>query len=126
MRSIMDCLALNIKNSRKKLGLTQSELAQKAGISLIFLQGIEAGRKWVSPQTTQVLAQALQTSESKLFENCFENSSLPKKSAKRIKKANLDHIPDDVFNALATTCKEEGWKWEAIRWIIKGYENHKQ
>jgi transcriptional regulator with XRE-family HTH domain len=122
MASIVDCLAENIKKIREHQGFTQAQLAQSAGISLIFLQGIEAKRKWVSPTTTKALAQALNVTENKLFENCFEAKSAPSASLKRLRKPKLDHVPSDIYNALATTCCKPSWKWEAIRWIIQGYE----
>jgi transcriptional regulator with XRE-family HTH domain len=120
MDSITKCLAHNLRSLRKKKNLTQSELAAKAGISLIFLQGIEAERKWVSPATTQVLAKALDVSESKLFENCFE----PKAALKEVKRhqLQLEHVPDDVYYALATTCRKDAWKWEVFRWVLEGFE----
>lgn len=119
MGSIQSCLAGNIRRLRKEQNLTQSELAEKAGISLIFLQGIETEKKWISPQTVSSLAQALNVSQSKLFENCLPDGSRVK--VKRIGRASLDHIPDDIFNALATTCKHPSWKWEFFRWIIDGH-----
>jgi transcriptional regulator with XRE-family HTH domain len=123
MESITKCLATNIRNLRKEKNLTQTELAEKAGISLIFLQGIESERKWVSPATAKVLAKALEVNESKLFENCFEKkraslSSHPRKSGNK----PLEHLPEDIMQALMTTCRHPEWKWEAIRWIIQGYE----
>ncbi len=135
--TITKCLATNIRNLRKQSGLTQSELAGKSGISLIFLQAIEAERKWISPATVHAIAQALEVHESRLFEHCFEReshtaleshaSALGQKKSqeekkKRFKKANFDHIPDDIFNALATTCMHQSWKWEFLRWVIRGFE----
>jgi transcriptional regulator with XRE-family HTH domain len=127
MESITKCLATNIRNFRKELDLTQSELAEKAGISLIFLQGIESEKKWVSPMTAKVLAKALEVHESKLFENCFEKKNhrplaYPLKKQKKISRiVKLNHIPDDIFLALSTTCRHPQWKWELFRWILEGY-----
>lgn len=131
MREITKCLGENVKSSRKKLGLTQAELANKAGISLIFLQGIEAGRKWISPTTTKTLARALHLTESQLFENCFDQKTSPtgsktKKLNTQKKAVSLDHIPDDILRALATTCKHSAWNWEAFRWLIKGFQHHRK
>jgi len=111
LESITKCLETNIKNLRKLRGMTQTDLADKAQISLIFLQGIEAERKWISPATIKSLADALKVSESKLFENCFEKES-PK----------MSHIPEDIFLALSTTCRHPQWKWETFRWILEGYK----
>lgn len=35
----------NLKNARKKIGLTQQQLADKLGISLVYYQKIEAGSR---------------------------------------------------------------------------------
>lgn len=119
MGSITACLAANIKELRKEKGLTQSELAAKAGISLIFLQGIECERKWISPSTAAAIAKALGVPQSRLFE--LHPSLKKARKMRRIKRASLDHIPDDIFNALATTCRHPSWQWEVIRWILDGY-----
>ena len=115
MESITKCLATNIKNLRKLRGMTQQELADKAQISLIFLQAIESERKWISPATIKALADSLKVTESKLFENCFENAA-----PSGMQRWN--HIPEDIILALSTTCKHPQWKWEVFRWIIEGYK----
>ena len=40
-------ISLEIKNSRKKLGLTQVEFAKRAGIGLRFLRELERGKTTV-------------------------------------------------------------------------------
>lgn len=134
MGSIIDCLAGNVKRMREGRGLTQAELAKAAGISLVFLQSIEARRKWVSPDTAKSLARALEVTEPELFENCFEEDGSPaglrslKKSGargrrvRRLRNATLEHVPDDIYNHLATTCRDKRWKWEVLRWLLEGHE----
>jgi transcriptional regulator with XRE-family HTH domain len=121
METVAECLAANIKKLREEHAMTQTQLAEKARISLVFLQGIESRKKWISPTTINNIARALHVSESRLFENCFAKKTEGKIS-KRLRGPKLDHIPDDIFNALATTCRKSSWKWESIRWIIEGYE----
>ena len=121
MESIVDCLATNIRNLRKKKRLTQGELAKKSQISLVFLQGIEAKRKWLSPETAKSLATALQVTEAQLFKDCFEDAKIGKGKIK-VKNLKLDHIPTDIIYSLSTTCLAASWKWESIRWILQGFE----
>lgn len=121
--SITACLAENIRTLRKEKGFTQSELAEKAHISVIFLQGIESEKKWISPATVAALAKALGVSQARLFKNCFEERE--KEKMKRLPRANFDHIPNDIFNALANDCKNKDWRWEALRWILEGYQRSK-
>lgn len=125
MDSIADCLATNIRTLRKQRGLTQGELAKKSQISLVFLQGIESKKKWLSPDTARSLAKALGVYEAELFKDCFKEHRI---SAKKIliKKPKLDHIPQDILYALSTTCVAASWKWETIRWIIQGFERDNQ
>jgi transcriptional regulator with XRE-family HTH domain len=121
VENITKCLANNIKKLRKENDLTQGELADLAGISLVFLQGIESEKKWISPSTVSAIASALQVEESKLFENCQQRgfSFAPKKFSRQ--KPKLEHVPDDVFYALLTVCRHPEWKWETFRWILEGY-----
>lgn len=121
--SIAACLAANIKRMRKEKQMTQSELAERAGISLIFLQGIEAERKWISPATSAAIAQAFNTTEAQLFAECFETARpRTKAKPKKISRTQLDHIPEDIVYALATTCRHPKWQWQVFRWILQGYE----
>jgi len=60
-------LSLNIKNQRELLGLTQENLAEKAGISSNMLRDIEGCRTWVSDTTLMNIASALKTDIYRLF-----------------------------------------------------------
>jgi len=52
-------LGMNIKRFRVNSGLSQEELAEKAGISVPFLGAIERGEKWPSPSNLAGIAQGL-------------------------------------------------------------------
>jgi transcriptional regulator with XRE-family HTH domain len=52
-------LSGNIKKERKKLGLTQEKLAEKANLSSQTINDIEGCRMWVSDKTMSKLAQVL-------------------------------------------------------------------
>jgi transcriptional regulator with XRE-family HTH domain len=47
-RQIQELLARNIKEARRKLGISQMELAKRADISAGHMNDIEACRRWVS------------------------------------------------------------------------------
>jgi transcriptional regulator with XRE-family HTH domain len=64
---ILETLGRNARAFRQTRGLTQQALAERAGISLVFLQGIEAGKKWVSAETISALARSLGVRETELF-----------------------------------------------------------
>ena len=55
--------SLNIRERREQLGISQKELAEKAGISQSFLCDIEKGRCKPSIDTAVKLAQVLDVSD---------------------------------------------------------------
>ena len=59
MTNIRKILAENIKEKRKKKGLTQEKLAEKAGISLQYLAMLELAHKFPSGEMLERLANAL-------------------------------------------------------------------
>ena len=59
---------MNIKERREQLGISQKELAEKAGISQSFLCDIEQGRSKPSIDTAIKISQVLNVSDIKFFE----------------------------------------------------------
>lgn len=59
-------LGNNIKKQRKKMGLTQQELADRAGISLNFMGKIEVAFSKPALDTLIILAEKLGTTVSEL------------------------------------------------------------
>ncbi len=59
-------LATNVSNSRKKLGLSQEALAEKANVSLSTIQRIEKGTVKPRPFTMKILAETLDLDLSEL------------------------------------------------------------
>jgi transcriptional regulator with XRE-family HTH domain len=60
-------LGLKIKNSRLNLGMTQLNLAEKAGISVSFLSFLESGKRKGSLETYFQIAASLGTDLSDLL-----------------------------------------------------------
>ena len=56
---VQGILARNIKTARAKLGISQHTLAEKADLSDGHINDIEQGRKWVSADALERLADAL-------------------------------------------------------------------
>jgi transcriptional regulator with XRE-family HTH domain len=52
-------VSLNIKRFRINAGLSQEDLAEKAGISVPYLGALERGEKWPGPDTFAGIAQGL-------------------------------------------------------------------
>lgn len=55
-------IADNIREERKRLGLTQAELAERADISIDTIKSVEGGRRAMSLDTYLNIVQALETS----------------------------------------------------------------
>ena len=66
---IYETIAINIKENRKKAGLTQAELADLAGFSHEFIRRIEAphAKKYFSIDTLVQIAKALDIKIEELF-----------------------------------------------------------
>lgn len=61
-------MAYKVKERREELGMSQTELCQKAGVSRQTLSGIEAGKVAnVTVKTLQKLAKALSCRVSDIF-----------------------------------------------------------
>ena len=61
-------MAYKIAKYRKKKGMTQTELAQKSGVSRAILSGLESGRITVTTTETLLkIAKALECSVSDIF-----------------------------------------------------------
>jgi len=65
--NIRDILARNIKENRRKNGLSQDKLAEKAGISTPFVAMIEVSRKFPTPDVLDRIAAALNIKTWQLF-----------------------------------------------------------
>ena len=68
MVSIREILALNLKEYRRKSGLTQEKLAEKAGISANYLSMVEISRKFPTPEMLDRLAETLNIQTFQLFD----------------------------------------------------------
>ena len=60
-------LAKNIRRIRRKLNISQMELALKADVSIAFINSIENKQKWVSAKTLSKLTEALDIEPYELF-----------------------------------------------------------
>ncbi len=61
-------LGARIKELRKRSGLSQDQLAEKAGIEAKYLSRIEVGKRYPSLETLEHIADSLQTEMKDLFD----------------------------------------------------------
>ena len=67
MVNLREILAHNLKENRKKCGLSQAKLAEKANITTQYIAMIEVSRKFPSPEMLERIAQALDIKSHELF-----------------------------------------------------------
>ena len=60
-------MAANLKENRRKLGLTQDGLAEKAGVSTHYIAMIETCKKYPKPDMLEKIAKTLEIEAYKLF-----------------------------------------------------------
>jgi transcriptional regulator with XRE-family HTH domain len=66
-QAVKAILGKNIKSLRSQRGLTQAILAEKAGISIIFLSSIERGTKFPKAETIARVADVFKVEVFELF-----------------------------------------------------------
>jgi len=86
-------LAANLKRARKNLNLSQLSLANQIETAANFINGIEKGKKWISPETMQKLCDALNIQQYQL--------SLPEKAEVMEKDSAIAACCDDVAKGTA-------------------------
>jgi transcriptional regulator with XRE-family HTH domain len=52
---------------RKSRNITQQQLAEDIGVSVVTIAYIETGKQWVRPKTLSAIAKSLKTNTSDLF-----------------------------------------------------------
>ena len=106
MEKIREILAQNMKIYRQKLGISQTELAERANISSNFIGIIEQKRKFPSPEMLERIAKALEIETTELFMSPASSQAELKKLHKEI-LADLDRaITEAVGKAIKEQYKE--------------------
>jgi len=99
MANIREVLANNIKENRRKCGLSQDKLAELAGISSQYLATVETCRKFPTPEVLERIANSLYIETHELF--LF--ASTPQKELEKLRQ----EIIIEVVNALKQSFMEE-------------------
>lgn len=97
METIQNTLADNLRAWRKDRGMTQEELAEKAGFSVQAVQSIETGKRWPGIETISAIARVLEIPESILFSAAFPT---PVTLARKVQPEEaLDVLRDFIHKA---------------------------
>ena len=95
-RGIREILAANLKENRRKLGMTQDELAEKAYVSTHYIAMIETCKKYPKPDMLEKIAKTLEIEPYKLF--AFESD--PNEPLERLYQkiiADMKQIIDEAI-----------------------------
>lgn len=69
MENTSDFFSLNLKRLRKSLDLTQLDLAELVGVSMLTIQRYESGDRFPRQNILKALAQVLKTTEASLLDD---------------------------------------------------------
>jgi transcriptional regulator with XRE-family HTH domain len=90
---IRGILSKNVKEQRKKLGLTLEKLAELTGLAVQTINDIEGGRRWVSDNTITKLSKALHIESYQLLIADFFSQNRKKNTPTQ----NLINLKDKIL-----------------------------
>jgi len=103
MDNIKELFARNLRENRRKNGLTQAQLAEQAEVSTHYIALIELARNIPKVETIERLANALNVEIYELF--IVDHS--PKEEMERLKKELVYEIKETISYAVKETLAEE-------------------
>jgi len=96
MANIREILSKNMRENRQKLGITQTQLAERADISTNFVAMIELMHKFPSPEILDRIAAAFNIETSALFTAQASEEDMMKK----LQKVFFDNIDQAIEKAI--------------------------
>ena len=105
--ALKSLLSHNIKLFRVHSGLSQAELAEKAGISVPYLGAVERGDKWPSPSTLAEIAHGLGLEPYDLLKPEDSSSREIRKVIMKLEK-DISALVNESVKALNTIAKDSG------------------
>ena len=96
-----EALGRRIRSQRKLLGMTQEELAEKAGVSCSFIGHIERGTRKLSLETLVRLSDAMNISCDALLQDSL-------KTAPSLQTSGMTEQNRKLLNEIATALRERG------------------
>ncbi|MDR2741166.1 MAG: helix-turn-helix domain-containing protein [Treponema sp.] len=96
MEGIRETLAKNLKEKRRKFGITQPTLAERANLSTHYLAMIEIARKFPTADVLDRLAAALDVAPYELF----SVPPSPEEAMDKLQQAILDNLNRAIENAV--------------------------
>lgn len=103
MNNLRDILANNLKANRRKNKLSQSKLAEKAGISTQYIAMIELSRQFPTPEVLERIADALGLEAYELF----SVQQTPENAMERLHKDIIKEIRQVIVEVLETALADK-------------------
>lgn len=94
MTKVQNILAQNMKSARRKAGLSQTQLAEKAGTATNYISQIECGKRFPSPQMLEQIATALGIEDFDLF------------SVKSVESISMNDLLESVKSGMDKTLQD--------------------
>jgi len=95
LKNLRELLAYNMRENRNRLGLSQSRLAERSGLSTQYIAMIELARKFPTPEMLERIADALEIDPPELF-----SIQIAEAQIRKFKKAVLADIEKAVSGAV--------------------------
>ena len=96
MKNLRDILACNMKGNRRKCGVSQAALAEKAEVSTQYIAMIELSRQFPTPEVLERIAVALGIEAYELF----SVPPSPESSMERLHKDMIREIREVIVEVL--------------------------
>jgi transcriptional regulator with XRE-family HTH domain len=106
MTNLRDILAKNLKENRRKCGVSQAKLAEKAEVSTQYIAMIELSRQFPSPEVLDRIAAALGIEAYELFAVPLSPENAMERLHRDIIKEIREVIIEVLENALADKHKD--------------------
>ena len=103
MEDLRDILANNLRENRRRLGISQPKLAEMADLSTHYVAMIEVSRKFPTPEVLARLAKALGIAPHELF----AVPASPENALERLHQEVLNDIKQVVSEAVEKTVAEK-------------------
>lgn len=109
----MTSIGYQISQKRREHGLTQLELAKRAGLPQPNLSNIEKGRQDLTVSTLIRIARALGVSPRQFFGET-NSSQVP------FTRLRVERLAESVWNLTSPVSKEDLWIVERLRMLLPG------
>jgi transcriptional regulator with XRE-family HTH domain len=103
--NVKEILAQNLKKHRKRLGFTQPELAERAGMSTNYLGMIEVARNFPTADVLERLAAALGIKSNELF-SVSDSSEIAMEQLQTAILGKLDQKMDGLDQVIECAVKK--------------------